>query len=259
MNGFYEYYRDDKKNLVVYEGKSFIFPAHFHHKIELFILSEGIVKVTCNEKTYELDEGCIAFFNSYDVHSYDEQSSNTKGYCLIIPAEYFARFCKRIQNKQVKNAVVKNKNLCEEICSLVKNYLVIDNSKEVKSNCIELILSLLEQNLEFTDVVSDSEATVLVKKILRYINENFREKISLDSISKEFGYSTAHISRTFGRFVKKSIPDYVNEIRLNEVNRLTSETDRKITELIFTAGFNSLQTYYRFKSKFVKSNNKKND
>ncbi|MBQ3219170.1 MAG: helix-turn-helix domain-containing protein, partial [Clostridia bacterium] len=67
------------------------------------------------------------------------------------------------------------------------------------------------------------------------------------------GYSDAHISRIFSLYVKKSLPDYVNELRFKEVNRLIENTNGKITDLIFDAGFNSIQTYYRVKSKLTKN------
>lgn len=253
MNSFYEHNQDTQKSLYLTKGKFFIYPAHFHHKVELFILKKGNVDITCNGKVFKLNDGCIAFFNSYDVHSYDVQLYPADAFCLIIPPELAVRFLERSKGKILKNHVIEDVALCNEIYSLTQTYIENQTSEYVKFNCIELILSLLESRFEFSSVNNYDDTTTLVQKILIYINDNFKGDVSLKTISKKLGYSNAHISRAFGRYLKKSIPDYVNELRLKEVKRLTSESDTNVTELIFQAGFKSLQTYYRFKKQKEKT------
>lgn len=249
MNGFYEDIQDNIKTLYVQDEDSYLFPAHFHHKIEIFILKKGFVSISCNGKSYDLTDGSIAFFNSYDMHSYDVQDEKVEGYCIIIPSEYSARFTESIKNKQIKCPVIKDASLIENVYSLTKTYLASESNDRIKNNCIELILSLIESKMEFTLAKTDNETAELVKKILTYIYENFKEDASLKTISKKLGYSNAHISRVFGKYIKNSIPDYVNELRLNEVNNLIKNTNANVTDIVFQAGFKSLQTYYRFKSK----------
>lgn len=253
MNGFYEHYQDNNPNLHVTAVKFFLFPAHFHQKIEVFILKQGAVSVTCNGNTFNLNDGDIAFFNSYDVHSYCNQTNAVTAFCIIIPSEFAMRFFERNKNKSIKCPIIRNPKLCDELYSLTERFLFQNTDNNIKRNCTELILSLLEQELQFTDDVSTNETTTLVKKVLMYINNNFKGDVSLTTICKQLGYSDAHISRAFGKYVKRSIPDYVNELRLKEVERLIRETDLKVTDIIFKAGFNSLQTYYRYKSKKTKT------
>lgn len=253
MNSFYEHRRDTNEKITVLSGGHFVFPAHFHHHLELFIMKKGNISISCNGKNYDLNGGSIAFFNSYNIHSYFAQPSAILGYCIIIPTECAVNFTKRNKNKSIISPVIRKEKLCDEIYDLVQRYLISNDSEDIKNNCIELILSLIEKHLNFIPTKSDEQTTTLVKKILMYINDNFKSDVSLKTLSKILGYSDAHISRIFSLYVKKSLPDYVNELRFKEVNRLIENTNGKITDLIFDAGFNSIQTYYRVKSKLTKN------
>lgn len=253
MHGFYEYNQDKLNKVSVHIGKWFLFPAHFHHRLEIFILKKGETTISCNGKSYQLSDGDIAFFNSYDLHSFDAQHQPIDAYCIIAPTELAPRFIERIKNKSIKSPVIKDSVLCNELYEFTKKYFLSQDDENIKTACLEFMLSLLEQRFEFIAEPRDNETTELVKKVLMYINDNFKQDVSLKTISKKLGYSNAHISRAFTKHVKKSIPNYVNELRYKEVKRLIKETDQNITELIFLAGFNSLQTYYRYKSKALKN------
>ena len=47
-----------------------VFPAHFHQEPEFLLVRKGGYTVTINETAYEVTEGCIAVFDSFDVHAY---------------------------------------------------------------------------------------------------------------------------------------------------------------------------------------------
>ena len=249
MNIFYENDQDNRKSIHLKRGKNFLFPAHFHKKLELFLLKKGSVEISSNGKSYELTPGFIAFFNSYDMHSYNKETTDIDAYCLIIPTEYASRFCERNKNKALGSPVIYDPALCEEIFSLVHSYLDKEKGVEVQKSCVEFILSLIETRLLFTEGGGDSETTNLVRKILVFINDNYKGDVSLGTISHKLGYSNAHVSRAFAKYVKKSLPEYVNELRYKEVLRLEKNGECKLTELIFKAGFKSLQTYYRYKKR----------
>ena len=46
MNGYYEMLRDESEELFAFSCPSNMFPAHFHRKIELFILLDGKITLT---------------------------------------------------------------------------------------------------------------------------------------------------------------------------------------------------------------------
>ncbi len=252
MNGYYEHERDNLNDLTVMGNKSFIYPAHFHQKLELFILKSGEMEVVCNGKKHLLDSGSIAFFNSYDVHAYNYQSQNLDGFCLIIPQDYASKFVERNKNKTAKNPIIKNSDLTLEVYGLIEKYLINQQANPLSSSCVEFILSLIENSLALEKTNADKFNDLLIKKLLIYINENFKGDVTLKTISKNLGYTEGYVSKLFNKFIKKSLNDYVNELRFSEVEKLIKNTDTKLTQAIFDAGFKSVQTYYRSKRKYIK-------
>lgn len=250
MKSFYEYKRDSDDNIALINGNKFLFPEHFHQMIEIFILSKGSCGISYNGQNYSLNEGSIVFFGSYDIHSYLSQSDDLDGRCILLPQEFATRFSERNKNKKVATPVIYDGKFCNEILFLIDNYLKVKQGC-VGNACCELILSLIENRLTFTEEKSDGE-TALVRKILLYVNENYKSDVSLKAISKNLCYSQEHLSRIFNAYIKKSIPKYVNELRFNKVQSLIKSTDANVTDAIYESGFKSIQTYYRVKKELTK-------
>ena len=251
MKSFYEKRRDSEKKISLIKGPSFLYPPHFHLKAEIFALKKGKYQITRNGVTYPVNAGDTVFFDSYDIHSYDKSEGETEGVVLIIPPNTAQKFFTRKGGKKVISPVISDRYLCEKIYNLAYEYVAPENFKDtVKSGAVELILGLIEERLNLGEFLSDE--TTLAQNILTYIHENYKGDLSLKTLSKSFGYTPEHISRVFHRYLNSGLPEYVNGLRLDYVEKALKENNKiKITTLLFDAGFKSIQSYYRAKNKAV--------
>lgn len=245
MKSFYEKNREDDGKLLVH-GASGGFPAHYHRNLEIPIVLNGKQTLSVNDKTFTLTSGCLAVIDSYDVHTYEKfQGAETGEIVVIVPYEYMRAFNARRQNLRAKEDVVKNAALCEKLTDIVNGFMREDQPTEIRRTATSLFLSVLYENVDWTVDKGKDEAT-LVRKILTHIHENYRGEISRSSIAHALGYTEAHISRVFHRYLKTGISAYVNGLRLSYIDRLRQDGDDRTTiELIYEAGFKSQQTYYR--------------
>ena len=250
MKGYYQIVEDNREYVSFRLGRSFKFPAHFHKKMEFFILLEGNYTVSKNGKVINLNAGDIAIFDSYDIHSYDiPKTENVKGMVLIFNTNSVEKFNSRKKGKKILSDVISNAELCQKIYDLGLQFIVPDDiDANVKECTAELIMSLLDAHLTYSSKNENNETT-FVQNLLIFINNNFKNDLSLKTLSQKFGYSPEHISRIFHRYFDLSLPDYVNSLRLEYIEKNQKTTKHKITELLFDAGFNSIQTYYRAKKK----------
>jgi len=247
MSGFYEQKQDNKKCIICAFGPKFTFPSHFHQKIEIFLLIEGSLDVSLNGMHYSLRSGDIMFFDSYDVHSYSKHDLDVKGLAIIIPLSSAKNFLSRKDGKKVIFPCISNAELCNKLYSIAIDYIATnDHDNTVKNSAIELFLSILEEKLPYGKN-NFSDETTLMQNILLYISENFRSDLTLSLIAKKFGYSKEHVSRVFHRYMNVGLPEYINNLRLDYIQN--NSQGKKITKLLFDAGFNSIQSYYRAKSK----------
>lgn len=250
MKGFYEKNREDEGKLVVARNTRHIFPAHFHRNLEIFIVRKGSYRLTVGEKVLSLVNGTIAVIDSYKIHSYDAREDIGSDDCvLVIPYEYMTNFIARRKHKTIASSIIKDTALCDSLLKIVDEYLCEQADEEVQKSALSLLLSLLYPKLLFKDEKTREESA-LAKEILAYIQENYTLDASRRTIARVLGYTEAHISRVFHRYLKKGISQYVNELRLSHIDRALARGDnRSVIELIYDAGFKSQQTYYRFRAK----------
>ncbi len=247
MNAYFEKLREDEDDFVIQENNNTDFPLHYHSSIEVVIVKSGSFDVICNGVQYQLNKNSIAFFDSYDIHGYiREGKENREDYVLIIPTKYYLEYKKKYEKKHPSVPVIVDETLCEKLVSIIENIVLNNNEESVKRSAIDLILFLIGSRLNFSEYGGRAE-TDSVREVLKFINSNYREDINLTIISKNLGYSSECVSRLFNKYVKKSIPLYINKLRLDYVERHFGE--EKITTLIFSAGFKSIQSYYRNKSR----------
>ena len=256
MKAYYEPLRDNQNNVHFVKNKNYIFNPHFHSAIEILIVKKGVCPVNVNGKDYTITDGQIAFFDSFEFHGYsDNATDNCQTMVIILPPVFVEKFTIQKQGKHVKNFIISDFELCDTIMDIIEKFVNKNNNQQIVSASVDLILSLIYPRLEYVEEDKNSSFNLL-KEILSYLNNNFKQDINLDSISKTFGYSNAHISRLFNGVVKRTIRQYVNDLRVEYVKKRLNDIPKpSVTELIYESGFNSIQTYYRALEKYTNQNN----
>ncbi len=248
MKAYYEYEREHNLKFDIVSPCCLI-GAHFHSNLEVFLVKSGEYQITKNGVTEIISAGEIAVFDSYDVHSYDKQlQEQTENAAIIIPHRYLEKFNSLRQNKHIKTFVIKNEKLLNELYSFTKDWLKGRAQEHIIFAGAQMFLALLYGSLEFENTTfSDGEA---IRKVLTYIHQNFNQGITAKDVSKSLGYSGAYVSRLFHKYLKESIPKYLNDMRLNYVKgEIEKANGKKIGQIILDAGFKSVQSYYRNKAR----------
>ena len=251
MKSFYEKNREDDGKLLVH-GASEGFPAHYHRNLEIPIVLCGEQKLSVNDKELTLKDGCLTVIDSYDVHAYKKFDGEKTGEIIvIIPYEYMQSFNARRQGLRAQADVIDNPALCQRLADIVNRFMRAEQPTEVRRTATALFLAVLYENIAWTHDRGKDEAT-LVRNILTHIHENYRLEISRSTIAHALGYTEAHVSRVFHRYLKTGISSYVNRLRLAYIERLRADGDGRTTiELIYEAGFQSQQTYYRCRKQLL--------
>lgn len=227
-----------------------IFPSHFHRNLEIFIMRRGAYDISLGEERFSLTDGTVAVIDSYEIHGYDAQKEGEVDDCvLVIPYEYLTGFTARRRRMAIDQPVIRDEALCDALLKVVDEYLLGQTSEEIRKSAVDLLLSILSQRIVWKEGKSREEGA-LVREILAFIQENYTGDASRGAIARALGYTEAHISRVFHRYLQKGISQYVNELRLAHIERNLARGDRRtVIELIYEAGFKSQQTYYRVKAR----------
>src|SRR3546814_19765672 len=81
--------------------------------------------------------------------------------------------------------------------------------------------------------------------IYDYILQNFTDEIVLDDIARQAHISPSGFCRYFKARTKRTLKEFVNDLRVNYACQLLEENQHNITKICFKAGFNNISNFNR--------------
>lgn len=250
MKGYYEKNRENDLTIMVSRNKNHTFKAHYHSNIEVFVIKSGTYALYINGEKYSLKDGDIAVIDSYDIHSYQKTSSNNDDCVFIFPVEYSNIYSKLKGGLKAEYPIISNKNLSCALLELGDRLLANSDSRIVSEGGARLFFALIYEHLSYT-ARTNYDTDNLMRNVFDYIYNHYNQPINLSTVSKALGYSREHISREFKRYTNSTVGECINSLRYDYVIK-NSDNDKTVAELIYEAGFNSIQTYYRYRKKLKK-------
>lgn len=85
--------------------------------------------------------------------------------------------------------------------------------------------------------------SLLIRNVIRYLQEHYEEDLSLKTIAEHFQVSPNYLSRLFKQEAGRGIFEWINEIRIDKSKPLLKDYRYKIYEIAEMVGFNS-QTHF---------------
>jgi len=216
---------------------------NFHSQIELYFVDDGQIDAFVNQQQRRLKKGQMAVALSYDAHLFRSVGSSRSS-ILVIPPDLCGEFVSAVQQKQVQTPFICDEEIVKRIKFFV-DAIKTDNTNEVKlRGYLYVVLGIVLDNI-FLKSTEFSFDTKLSSKILFYLNQQFRNEITLESLSCKFGYSPSYLSRYFKDRFGIGLNQYVNILRLRNALLLMQEEKNTHTYCALESGFTSMRTFYR--------------
>ncbi|MBQ8894400.1 MAG: helix-turn-helix domain-containing protein [Clostridia bacterium] len=237
------YYKHEHKHTLTYgEGRDPQCPFNFHSPIELYLILEGEVEVWINDHQKLLKAGELSVALSYDAHSYRGKEGSRVVY-MIIPAELCGEFMAALGNKRTVDPFVSCPAAFEKMKACYEAIKQSTNELQVRGYLNVLLGTLLEQlKLEERHEPVDPQRSA---QILIYLNDHYKEDLSLGTVAAALGYNPSYLSRYFKANFHTSFNRYLTMLRLRQAVLLMKERNHSIDYCAFESGFNSMRTFYR--------------
>ena len=84
-----------------------------------------------------------------------------------------------------------------------------------------------------------------IMKVKNYIDEHYKDEISLELLADLVGMTCTSFSRYFKQRTSKTISEYIIDIRLGHAARMLIDTADSISESCWRTGFNTLSNFTR--------------
>lgn len=202
---------------------------------ELRYTLEGEGYLEYNGKKYILKKGEGFFIDCKKHHYYRTNSSFWKSTVFHFqgtPVDHL--FKKYLEKGSVKFTETACPNFEMMQYEILKNTQKILPFAEYKISCLFQILLtdlLMGQDLAHTMQRSTIEDIIL------FMKTSLSDSITINSLTRQFGISSTHLTREFRKYTGSSPKDYLIQLRINEAKQLLKTTHQGIDIIASKVGF----------------------
>jgi AraC-like DNA-binding protein len=239
---------------------------HYHDYFEMYYLYSGERNYFIRDQIYRIAKGDLVFINEYDLHKTTNTGAPPEHARMVIyfRKDLFGEHSSLLQSKSspftngspVLSLQAHEQIYVEQILDKFESELTDRRAYydiRLKALMIELfivVLRLRETTMN-RPIVSDKILHSRVSDIARFINDHYGERLTLADLSSRFYISPFYLSRIFKSSTGFSFVEYITTIRIREAQKLLRETERKISLIAETVGFDDFAHFGRIFKKIA--------
>ncbi len=244
MSAFFEIDRESDRKIHIFRTANNNCEPHFHSNIELVYVVDGNINVNINGQLRTLSDGCMSIANSYDIHCYSNINSDT--IVMIIPIELVNSYVASIRSKVFSTSFIEPSENTRQIRYIMQQLILSRDCENdlISKGCAYYILGLLCNCVKLIDK-PDVSSTDLARKILVYLQQNYLNTLSIETLAKHFGYNKDYLSKFFNSYLGCGFNSYMNALRSRHAAQLISSGKSDLTDIAFMSGFGNYRTFNR--------------
>ena len=250
------------KDIEIHICPTAVSTPHTHSFLELSYVEQGEAVHTLNGEKSVISKGDYFIIDYGAVHGYSSTGSTPLRIinCLFMP-EFIDRtlykcrdFSDVVNNYMLRyNYSVVNINPANYIFRDADGSIgellhkMLDEYSEKSSGYHEILRCRLIEIIILTMRKSTSPEKVYTDKLCEYIidyaSTHLTDKNILGSIAKEVNFSTSYLSRKFRETTGTSFSEHLCGMRMEQCCRMLANTDKKITEIAYLAGYTDMKFF----------------
>lgn len=216
---------------------------HCQTSAEILLVSRGVVRAVCRDRSFLLHAGECIWIMPYEVHSYDTVEENEATVYIFSP-DMMPDLFQMMDGKKLIDPVVCFSDEMPDILAEEKNDLF-----QKKSVLYALASKAVQAGIGKADrQYSDLDPMC---RMMLFIQDHFRENITMHDLAQHMGYSYNYASHLFRRCFPMGFCETVNMHRLEEAARLLKENPKSMMDVADKAGFATIRSFNSaFKKRF---------
>ena len=238
-----------KLNYVAYANEDIIF--HDGSKvIKLIYAEEDGVEVRVDTKTILMNKDEI-----YLTRGDEAVVVKTDKKTVIYMIESYCKYFNHIKHKIIgligtKRHIIYNIN--EEYKKIESSDNEIYGYEQMMTLFFEqLFILLIRENIKFTAQNEKHENTVIVEKVVGYLNDNIYNNIKFEDVVKIVNISATGLKKIFKDSMGDGVMKYYNVIKNEKAKKLLSEGEYNVSQVSEILGYESIHYFSRqFKKTF---------
>lgn len=226
---------------------------HWHQGLELTMLLDGEALYTVNGTQMIAQKGDIILINIGDFHScqIDHKAQTCEAINIIFPEEFLRYFSKSdrlfFEIRKEGNQYRQLKQQLLDLYQLFINRFEDPFAQLLINSAVCTITHTLytgfqQEDFQSLEILSEKYKK-RCKNVMDYIDQNYREDLTLEVLSEEFGLSKDHISRIFRSCMGVTFKQHLTRVRMYHAYKLLIHTDLTLLEISMESGFSDSRAF----------------
>jgi YesN/AraC family two-component response regulator len=257
----------DFKDIVIDQQESLV---HYHDACEIAFFERADIELYLNDRFYVIEDGDVMFLQEYDSHRihYKQGEAYTR-YVLNFSKACIERYLDamemdhiwgqlnrgldgkvRITNREQREAM---RTLFSFLWSLSQTSLESSHKELMMrwNTCSLLFLiSTLQEKKQCAKLPMKAQT---VQSVMTFIDECYREEITLKSIAEHFHLSKYYLGHLFKETTQMTVIGYIHFRRVSEAKKLFKKNPASsVLDVSMECGFNNVQHFHRVFKKLTK-------
>ena len=240
-------------------------PCHWHEDIEVLFVKSGSLKVSINDMSYILERGEGAFINSNVVHSIRTAMNEVSTLnSLVLSTDILSGTIESVFNQHYIKPLI---NCCalpfirfrlnddweqKAAKCILDAYTAFDKEMfgyelVIRENLSQMLYLIITNNQDILQQENKSENKDItrLKSMIRYIHENYRDRIKLQHIAAAANVSERECLRCFKNTIGITPVQFLLKYRVSVAARLLTDSQLNITEICDNTGFDNPSHFSR--------------
>lgn len=236
-----------------------VVPMHWHTDVEIDYSFDysSIAQIDVDGHKVESEPDAFIVINSCSIHGNTRSKSTfldgeprLVGTCLRISDSVFRRMMPNFDILQFNNIWHPSTDRPKEIMYELSKFGYPDSKLEkydnIKINSLiyELIYYLCRENLVLKDKkVSSSDRRNLenIRKVMAYIETNYRNPLDEISLAQKFGYTSTYFSKMFKKYADMPYKEFLTKTRLSAAKKLLLSSNSTVMDIAMDCGFSDVR------------------
>lgn len=233
-------------------------PMHWHEAMEILFCLNGEVTIHVDHETIILSRNQLIVFDSREVHSIHSGSNLYMFLCIHVDKKLLSVYCPDLELYSIRCRPVplddpkstQYIHLCQLAHDLTRTSIQDESTSAMRSDGTALLM--LADLIRYFSVYSppgaaspQNQPNDTIREIITYVNEHYMEKITLDDMAFQTGFSKEYFCRFFKQHMGITFLRYLNEVWISHAGRLLNTTDLPVSEVMAQSGFTNQTIFNR--------------
>jgi len=236
-------------------------PLHFHSDIEFVFVLQGEINLTSGYCGYRLKAGDVFTNNGHEIHSLSSDDPDNVVAVLQISNGFFTKYFPTLGKSSYRTYSISESNgrlddLRRMLLRIILHYL--RKSLNYKSLCINKTIELIRYLNKYFNLFTLNDRVIVtveddnpltlerLSRIIGYIYDNYRNKVTLENISELEHLSIFYLSHLIKDYTGMSFRDFLCFVRVERSEIELLDTDKKISRIAKEVGFSTTAYYRKF-------------